>query len=175
LSQSGILSEDSTPARDVEFITGDTGGAVGPDALHNINLVGGANVTTTGTPGTNTIRIDIGGGYEGTGQTIGAVTDDLITIALGAAAGTYKLHVKVVGFEATTPAGCVYEITAGVRTTGAAAVLIGVPVVNSLEEAALVAANATVVVAANTAIIRVTGVGALTIDWNSEADTIFQG
>ena len=51
-------------SNDIETLTGDAGGAVSSDALDNINLVGGTGVTTTGTPLTNTITIDITGGID---------------------------------------------------------------------------------------------------------------
>ena len=42
----------------LSFLTGDVGGAVGPDGGANINIIGGNDITTTGNPGTNTITID---------------------------------------------------------------------------------------------------------------------
>jgi hypothetical protein len=42
-------------SKDVISLTGDTGGAVGPDSLGNINLIGIAGITTTGNPGSNSI------------------------------------------------------------------------------------------------------------------------
>jgi len=171
MSQGGSFNDNSA-LPDVETITADSGGAVGPDAAFNIDILGGTNVTTVGNPGTNTITINTSGGQEGTGQTIGAVNDDIITFALGAAAGCYTFHAKLVGFEATGPSGAGYEITAVVRTTGAAGALIGVPVINAIEDAAIVAAVGTMVVVGNDAIIRVTGVAALTINWVAELDSV---
>lgn len=46
---------------DLIFLTGDVGGAVGPDAASNINLLGGAGITTTGVPATNTITFATAG------------------------------------------------------------------------------------------------------------------
>lgn len=57
MSQVGILSDSTSPGRDVETITGNTGGAVGPDASFNINLLGSGNLTVTGNPATNTLTI----------------------------------------------------------------------------------------------------------------------
>lgn len=48
-----------TSVSEILTITGDVGGAVGSDASNNINLLTGANLTTTGNPGTNTITIDV--------------------------------------------------------------------------------------------------------------------
>jgi len=108
-------------------------------------------------------------GSSGTASTIGAVTGDAITLSLGAVAATYAIEARVAGFEPTTPAGAGYKIFGTVRTDGLAATLIGTPDVIVNEEAALAGADATLVVAANTAIIQVTGVALLTIRWNAQA------
>lgn len=48
----------------LETITGNTGGAVGPDLGGNINLIGDSPITVTGNPGGNELTISIsGGGY----------------------------------------------------------------------------------------------------------------
>lgn len=60
MSQAGILSEDTTPLANVETLTGNVGGAVGPDAAHNINLLGVGGVVVTGTPATNTLSVSFG-------------------------------------------------------------------------------------------------------------------
>jgi hypothetical protein len=44
----------------IQTLTGDIGGAVSPLA-GNIDILGGNNITTTGTPATNTITIDVTG------------------------------------------------------------------------------------------------------------------
>lgn len=41
----------------IETVTGNSGGAVGPDIDNNLNLLGSGNVTVTGDPGTNTLTI----------------------------------------------------------------------------------------------------------------------
>lgn len=66
MSQSGSLSSGSS-APQVEKLTGNVGGAVGPDAAFNINVVGtgaatsgtstAGNIYVTGVPGTNTLTI----------------------------------------------------------------------------------------------------------------------
>jgi hypothetical protein len=174
MSQSGtyVMSSGGPVA---ETLTGDIGGAVGPDGLFNINILGGSNITVTGNPLTNTLTIDQSGGFEGTGQTIGAVTADIITFPLGAVAGTHEFEIKVASFNAATPAGSGYHIQAAVRTTGAAGTLIGTPEVDAFEEAVLLGCSATVVVVGNNAIVRVLGVAGLTIDWGAELDFVFRG
>lgn len=56
-STQGIWRKMAGTAAAAEFFTPDAGGQVGPDAANNINLLGGGGITTTGTPGTNTITI----------------------------------------------------------------------------------------------------------------------
>jgi hypothetical protein len=57
MSYKGIASEQSSAAPDIETITGDTGGPVGPDGAFNVNLVGVGGVSVDGNPGTNTLSI----------------------------------------------------------------------------------------------------------------------
>lgn len=58
MSQQGILSDSTTPAPDIEYITGDSGGAVGPDGSGNVNLLGNTTgMQVTGNPGTNTLTV----------------------------------------------------------------------------------------------------------------------
>lgn len=49
--------EGGTPAPDVETLTGDTGGAVGPDASFNIDILGNPDIEVAGNPGTNTLQL----------------------------------------------------------------------------------------------------------------------
>jgi hypothetical protein len=42
-------------------LTGDSGGAVGPDGANNVNIVGGSDIIAVGDPGTNTLTIDSAG------------------------------------------------------------------------------------------------------------------
>lgn len=165
MSQAGIASGGSSGAGLLNTLTGDNAVVVPPDGANNIDLLTGVGLTSTGDAGTNTITFSIDGGNEGTATTVGAVTADPVTIALGATPGTYSFEARIAAFEAGTPSGAVYQIFGGVRTTGAAAVLIGTPDIIVNEEAALAAGDADLVVSANNAIFRVTGVAALTINW----------
>lgn len=98
-------------------------------------------------------------------QTVGATTQNLITIPLGAAAGTYQIQGQVKGFESTTPAGVGYTIFATFTTDGATATLLGQqPIFN--EDPALSDADAYFVASGNNAVLQVLGVTGLTIDWS---------
>lgn len=157
----------------IETITGDTGGAVSPDISFNVNLLGGGSIVVSGNPGTNTLTIT-DQGISGTATTIGAVTADVLTIALGATPGTYTFDAKIAGFESTTPAGTGYTIVGSVRTTGAAATLCPNQAIDHFEEDVLETCNATLVVSGNNAIFRVLGTAGLTISWKGEAEYVFR-
>lgn len=163
---------DGTSKKDVETLTGDVGGAVGVDAAFNINLLTGDGLTSTGVPASNTLTFTLDGYAKGAGQTIGAVTADLITIALGATPTAYIVEAKIAGFESTTPAGCGYNVICTARTTGAAASLVGTQDKIVEEEAALAACDVNFVVAANNLILRATGTAGLTVNWSSTANRV---
>jgi hypothetical protein len=61
MSQSGILTTSGGGSGDVSTLTGNAGGAVGPNGAGNINIVGTGSVTITGSPGTNTLTVSISG------------------------------------------------------------------------------------------------------------------
>ena len=167
MSQAGITQSGSGGAGPLSTLTGDNGIAVPPDGASNINLLTGVGLTSTGVVLTNTITFTLDGSSEGTATTVGAVTADVITIPLGATPATYTFEARVASFESTTPAGGGYQLIAMFRTTGVAATQIGATdeVVN--EEAALVPSLADFVASGNNAILRVTGVAGLTIDWKA--------
>jgi hypothetical protein len=59
MSQAGVFpTAILPPGTVVETLTGNTGGAVGPNGSDNINIVGdGTTIEVTGNPGTNTLTI----------------------------------------------------------------------------------------------------------------------
>jgi hypothetical protein len=56
MSQMGSFIQSSGVVT-ILTLTGNVGGAVGPTLGGNINLIGGAGITVTGNPGTNTLTI----------------------------------------------------------------------------------------------------------------------
>ena len=60
MSQSGSFF-DGTLLPDIETLTGNAGGAVGPDGAFNINILGAGFIDVTGNPGTNTLTITVDG------------------------------------------------------------------------------------------------------------------
>lgn len=158
---------DGTSLPDIETLTGDVGG---PVSGININLLTGDGLTSTGVPATHTITFTLDGYTTGTGQTIGAVTADLVTLNLGATPTTYTIEAKIAGFNAATPAGAGYNLICSARTTGAAASIIGIQDKYNTEEAALVGCDANFVAVGNTIVVRVTGTAGLTINWKATSN-----
>lgn len=74
---SQIISFDDGigPGSDVQTLTGDTGGAVGPTS-NNIDILGGPGIIVTGDPGTSTLTVSQTGASEATVNT----TDDTPTL-----------------------------------------------------------------------------------------------
>ena len=167
MSQAGIVNATGVPLLDTDYVA-DVGAAT--PAGNTLNLITGDGLTSTGAANTITFTLD---GYTvGTGQTVGAVTADLITLSLGAVPTTYNIEAHIAGFEATTPAGCGYFISGVARTTGAAAALIGVPDEIVCEDAALGAGDIDLVAVGNTIVVRALGVAGLTINWKAKTDSI---
>jgi hypothetical protein len=110
---------------------------------------------------------------EGTGSATGIVTADLVTFTLSAATNTaYHLEAMIVGYEDTGPGAARYKVNSIVYTDTAAATLVGTADTDSDESAALAAGDATIVVSGNTAIVRVTGVAGLTINFRASLKVV---
>ena len=101
-----------------------------------------------------------------TATTVGATTADIITIPLGAVAGTFQFEARVKAFNASTPAGAGYNLYATFTTDGVAATLVGEqPIFN--EDNALMDADAFFVASGNNAVLRVLGETGLTVNWTA--------
>lgn len=142
---------------------GQTGGI---PVLNNITSLNGT-VTITNGPGT--IDLSVTNENVGTVTTVGATTQNIITIPLGAVAGTYQFEARVKAFDASTPSGAGYNIYATLRTDGATATLIGNQDVFN-EDPALATADAYFIASGNNAVLQVLGVTGLTINWSAESE-----
>lgn len=97
---------------DIETLTGNTGGAVGPDGAFNINVVGdGTTIAVAGNPGTNTLTI----------STVGTGVVNTLTGNSGGAVSPLAGNINVVGTGVITVAGNPGTHTLTVTPSGAIA------------------------------------------------------
>lgn len=78
----------------VSTLTGNTGGAVGPDGADNINVLGGHDINTVGNPGTHTITVNLNNAITLGDLTPIAAGSDAITAVTGnitIQSGNFKL------------------------------------------------------------------------------------
>lgn len=147
---------------------------VSPDGSSNIQLAStNSNLTIVSDVAGHKLNFSIANSVFGTTTTVGAVTGDVITLALGAVPGVYQFNTRVAAFDSTTPLGAGYEIVYTVRTTGAAAIIVGTPEKVIAEEGALSAGQVTIVASANNMIVRVLGTAGKTINWKAELTYTF--
>jgi hypothetical protein len=123
-----------------------------------------------------TFSIELTNRFGGNVTTTNATDDDSVSLDLGATPGVYTFDIQIAGFDVTDGQAVGYSIFGTVRTTGAAAVLIGTPdkIVN--EEVLPVnisAVNANLVVSGNLAVVRLSGIAATTINWRVLATYVF--
>jgi len=130
-------------------------------------------IQTDGSSGSNTLTVQLTNRLQGTGTTVGATTADLVTFSLGATPGAYNFELKIVGYTTTGPAATGFTILGTMRTSGAAATLVGTPDETVIEDISMLASDVDMVASGNNLIIRSTGVAGLTIDWNVVATYVF--
>ncbi len=167
--------ETGTKSLDVETLTGDSSVIVGVDSNYNINILGGVGINVTGNPATHTLTISDDDLIQGDVTTNNAVPTPCITFPLGSNAGTYVVDGRITGYNLTDVSGGSYFFSAGVRTTGAVAVLLGTSSGASYEEGTMAAANFTVTVSGNNLIINAIGIAGKTINWSAEFEYQFVG
>ena len=92
MSQSGSYFGGGSPLPDIETITGDTGGPVGPDGAFNINVLGGENINTAGNPGTNTLAINLNEVIRWPDTDATGTTGVIYLGATGGVGGTKFMH-----------------------------------------------------------------------------------
>ena len=170
MSQAGIISvAGSAPAVPEQFTT-DSGIAI--PVANNLNILGidsSANndngISTSGAGAT--VDIILTNRQTGAVTTTDATPTTILTFPLGAIPGVYYIEGNIVAFDVTDTAGGAYTLSGAVRTTGAAGVAIGVPVITVVEEAALTTSSFAISVSVNNLIATVTGIAGKTIDWNA--------
>ena len=152
----------------IEFIEDQDGNATNPLVGTTATFISSSgNISAVVDSGTNEIDLNLSGTIQGSGTTVGAVTNDIINFALGSFVGVYQIEAKCMCFDQATPSGAGYNIFASVRSNGVNSFLIGQQAIFN-ENANLASADAFFVVSGNSIILRVLGVTALTLFWNAE-------
>jgi len=155
-------------------IAADSGTASPSASLLNLVTPGGGTQGITTSASGNTITVTVTPtGLSGTGSTAGATTSQIINFSLGATPGVYTFDFNVAGFDSATPGGVGYSLFATVRTTGAAATLIGASTDIANEEGGYTGANAIVTVSGNNMRVSCTGVAAKNINWAVNGTYVF--
>jgi hypothetical protein len=101
---SGTWVQMAATGTGILTVTGDAGGAVGPDGANNINLLTTGNLTVTGNPGANTLTIALDG----------TVADTYTTDAGNAVPAAGVINILGTGGVSTSGAGNTVTVTAGV-------------------------------------------------------------
>lgn len=169
MSQSGSYSSGAAGGGDILTLTGNTGGAVGPNGFGNINIVGISGTEVSGDPGTSTLTVETTGG--GLGWFV--VT---INVAMGVNNGYIANAVGQLQLllPAVAPVGSIIRVgglTAGgwqITQNAGQAIRFGVMVTTtgvggSLSSTAIGDAVELVCVTANTGWLALSGVGNLAI------------
>lgn len=173
MSQAGqLVSGNTPPAVPTSFVT-DNGTAI--PAANILNVLGGPGVQTSADPNlSNNLFVNLQNSFVDQAQTIGAVTADITTFPL-TAAGTYTIESRLAAWESTGPNGAGFAINGVVRSNGVTATLIGDSDGFFHSDTALNDADVNIVVSGNNAIVRVTGVAGLTINWGAFTVYVFRG
>ena len=161
---------DGTVSPDVETLTGDSGGAVGPNGSFNIDLLGGDGISTLGNPGANSITFSqTADAYTiSTVQTTDATADvTLFTITLA--------EDEAITINATIAAaiddysGAIGGTVSGSarRPAAGAATLISSPNATIYDDIGATA-DFDITVSGNDVRVSVTGVAATTINWRAQ-------
>lgn len=162
------------PQIPTEFETQD--GTAVPDA--NILIINGefseenndnGIITKGGTPATpnsNEVDIVLTNRLQGTGQTVGAVNDDIVTF-VPTAIGTYSFEFRISAYNTTSTLGAGYSLFGTIRFDGANSNLCGTADTIDNEEGGMTACDINLVVSGANAILRSTGYAAQTINWGA--------
>ena len=172
MSHAGQLNSGTSSAGPIDTLTPDTGGVVTP-VLNNVNVFG-ANGIQTSNGGAGTLTITDTLVNIGTAQTIGAVTQTIVSLPLLASQSAF-IQVIITGYESTTPASIGGQVLGQVfRAGAAAAAVVKFPDKFTAESNALANSDMNISTSGNNAIVTVTGQAGLTINWRAAAFFITQ-
>jgi hypothetical protein len=175
MSQAGIVNTSSGPVPPTvatSYVT-DNGTAIPASNVLNVN--GSNGIVTSANPNlSNNLVISLQNTQVDTGQTIGLQTINLSTIPLGAA-GTYFFESRLAAYTSSGPLGGGFSTYTTLRSDGSSATLIGDTDAIEHMEGALIGVVIEMVPSGNNAVLQVTGVTGLTIDWGAISVYVYRG
>lgn len=165
MSSSALFSSGGAGPSGIQTITGDTGGAVGPDISGNVDLIGSGGIQVAGDPLSNTLTISFANSGTFTTTTTNEIPVPVITIAVPEGQSAI-ITSTIVATEATggDSFGGTIALTV-IHYTGGDATVVGVPTINSNTTS-----TANILGSADTgtesAVISIAGVGGQTWNWS---------
>lgn len=139
-----------------------------------LNVPGGQTITnndhgiqTDGSSGSNTLTVQLSNRQTGLVTTADATLTTILTLPMGATAGTFYVYGNVQAFDAAAPAGGGYSYSGAFRTDGATATELGTELHDEFEDPILVTADVFVSASGNNIILQVQGVAATSINWSA--------
>lgn len=165
MSQSGANSSSSGPVPPTVATTYTEDSGTATPAANNLNVNGSNGIKTSGTG--STVTISIQNGITSNTTTTNNETVTITSIPLSSSTQVYSFDIRVAAYRTSGGAGAGFNIWGTVRTNGTTASLVGTPdkVVNL--DPLLSSANSNLSVSGNNAIITVTGVSAIPMQWGS--------
>lgn len=169
MSHITMVGVGGMPSIPTQFTADDATVAV--PAANNINLFSNDSTTynangISSTASGSTLTYRLNNRVQGTTSTIGAVTGDVITFAMGATPGTFKFNIDIAGFNSSTPTGAGFGVEVCAITDGATCTIIDTDVTRQ-RAVATNATDCTAVASVNNLIFRLTGQAGLTINWSA--------
>lgn len=162
MSQAGSFFEGSGPT-DVESLTGNIGGPVGPDGANNINVIGDedSGIFVDGTPFNNTLTISNTNLTRVQVQTTDDTPTTLYSLTL-TPGSVITLDAIVSGLRDDNDSGVGGRVTGVARRSAGSAILVGLP---NISFAAEDAGGFQVIVSGNDILLQVIGEAAQTYNW----------
>lgn len=127
-----------------------------------------------GTGTANEVDVIITNRLQGTGTTVGATTADVITFS-PTTIGTYAIEFRIAAYNTTSTLGSGSSIFGAIRYDGATVIVCDIFDEINNDEGAMSAVDIAVVASAGSAILRVTGYAAQTINWSAVGLYTFVG
>ena len=162
------LSSASSPAVPNSFAT-DSGTAV--PVLNVLTILGdhtpennntGIQTSATG----STVTVELTNRYTNTATTTDDTLTTLITVPMGAVAGTIYVYGNVQSFSPAIPASAGFSFSGGYRTDGATATELGTEFHDTFQDLELATADIFLSATGNNILIEIQGTAADMINWN---------